>query len=157
MHLAYSTFTCFRETAPQGTLAEWDSAGRPAWYIEGVSAWAAGMVAASRFGEAVQMLGRYWYHYLNEPELSLLARTFDAMGFFGQIEQVDGGMWGNVDAVVRALDSSAAWEAALTGVESNPDFFPAGFFREPLWATQPTNRHPRRSFFWSRSTARSSS
>ena len=54
------------------------------------------------------------------------------MGFFAQVEQAGQRMWSNVDAVLRAPVSALAWEAALTGVESNPDFFPAGFFREPF-------------------------
>ncbi len=102
--IAHETFHCFEFAATPGWVT------MPASVIEGMAEWAglAGTNAASE-PEATAFLARYY----TSPGTSLLQRTYDAVGFWGFIDQyVAGGLWPRVGATLRSGSGAAAFVTA---------------------------------------------
>jgi hypothetical protein len=123
--LSVAAFRCFLATA-----AYYGPAVRAPYVEEGLTAWAAGTVSQEVFGGPGGALGNVWPGYLLEPGEFLFNRSWDAVGFYSQLDEIEV-VWDVVDPMLRAADAEAAWyrsggrTAAFWGV------WAAGFFRDP--------------------------
>jgi hypothetical protein len=108
-------------------MANWRA--RTAWIIEGMADWAAlsvdplpSSVSASNYKD-----------YLSTPETSLLARSYDAVGFWGHADEAagPGSLWAKIPAVLGAPDDPASFAAA--GATGSPfvETWASAFWRFP--------------------------
>jgi hypothetical protein len=126
--LAMLMSRCFRATSPGATLG---AVGEPggAWYVEGALVWAAASVAEEVAGTTGGGYDETWDQYLESPAVPLISRLWDAIGFFAQVEQADGAMWGRWDEVTHSVDSSEAFIEAW-GLGRIHDVWASGYLRD---------------------------
>lgn len=82
----------------------------PAWYVEGVPTW-----VMTVLGTGDPVSSKDWVQYLDSPATSLFKRSYDALGFYAQLQQNGVDVWKAIDPIGSALasgGSSAGWNAA---------------------------------------------
>jgi hypothetical protein len=92
----------------------------PAWYVEGSATWAEATLSG---GDTIAVDN--WKEYVNNSLITLLKRTYDALGFFAHMQETGIDTWHALMPMARALVKSgnapgAAWDAA--GVSVNQTF-----------------------------------
>jgi hypothetical protein len=99
--LAHEVFHCFQfAIAPNWWKLPW-------WVLEGTAEWAAQKVAAATGGESFMVS---WYA---TPERPLFKRDYDAVGFWGVVEQyAPEGLWPRMFWVLRASSSTQSFADA---------------------------------------------
>jgi hypothetical protein len=102
--MAHEVFHCFQFQL----MDAWQH--RSAWLVEGSADWAA--VTAS---QAPEWFGAEQYRdYIKQPGKPLFARSYDATGFWGHAEEIDGvgSLWAKFPAIFDAPDDAASYTAA---------------------------------------------
>lgn len=126
----------------------------PAWVSEGIPEW-----VASSLAPQAGFIAGWWRDYLSSPLQRLDSRTYDAVGFFAQVQHARGGMAKLVKKIVGTdggtvpEESSNAFAAA---VGDDPavvlDSWPASFLQDdsrggpvdgvPPWSVEAPVRRP---------------
>lgn len=127
--ISVAAFRCFLQTAAYY--------GKPAvrapYVEEGLTAWAAGRVSEEVFGGPGNALENVWPGYLLEPGESLFTRSWDAIGFYSQLEEIRPGQltWDVVDPMLGAPDAESAFYRSGARAVEFWAVWAAGFFRDP--------------------------
>jgi hypothetical protein len=123
--MAHELFHCFQFDL-RGTDA-WKS--MPFWVQEGTADWAATTIDPSPFDldNDFLELGKYFGH----PRESLFNRSYDASGFWGHLQDVNGDLWDVLPKVIRADDSRAAFVAAGADDGAVLDTWASSYLRNP--------------------------
>ncbi|MEZ5100144.1 MAG: VWD domain-containing protein [Thermoleophilia bacterium] len=118
--LAHEVFHCF-----QFQLADGMDALPRGWVREGTAEWAGSLVTGRRSDEYV--------NYLRTPELGLFGREYDAVGFWGALDQfLAGGLWTRLPAILAQRGDLRAYGTALGGIEEAfPRFWASYQLRVP--------------------------
>jgi len=99
--LAHEVFHCEQDDLFAGATH------LPAWITEGLAEWAAQTVIPA---PAYEYMLR---DYVNSPHTDLFARTYDAEGFWGHVQDtVVGDLWQKVSGILDAPNEDAAYVAA---------------------------------------------
>lgn len=130
--MAHEMFHCFQFDLIGPTALK---SPRAAWIIEGQAEWA---------GEALMgpaLYGRdWWARYLHDASTPLFQRTYDAVGFYEHMSEVGIDPWTHFDAMLRAADNNAAYEAAFRGAGDKRaaflDTWASGVFRDASLGTE---------------------
>jgi hypothetical protein len=106
-----------------------DAYATPSWIIEGFAMWASEeLVGGSGRPEAAAQ----WRRYLRSPEDGLFSRDYDAIGFYGHLEQSGIDVWSLFRPMIEAGGNDQAWNVS---VGQEPDVFldswPSSFARQP--------------------------
>jgi hypothetical protein len=107
--LAHEVFHCFEFDLAHNV---WET--DPAWVMEGLAEWAGLAVTQVPYSADAPFLAPYF----TQPGTPIFARTYDAPGFWGHLEDTVGGLWGRVPAILHASTSPAAFFTA--GAETEP-------------------------------------
>jgi uncharacterized delta-60 repeat protein len=102
--MAHEAFHCIQFSI----LPAWDL--RSDWIIEGMADW-----AETEVNPATAQLDPDTYdEYLETPGVPLEIRTYDAMGFWHRLDEVDGvgSLWAKIPAILKAPNDGAAFAAA---------------------------------------------
>jgi hypothetical protein len=121
--LAHELFHCF-EAAGAQTQAAWQA--RRGWWVEGGAEWVGDVIGGQDLS-----LTAYWAEYLTVPRVPLLARTYDAEGFFAHLDEIGTSPWSVFPAIFAAPDDAARFVAAGAKSEAFLDSWPSGVLREP--------------------------
>jgi hypothetical protein len=126
--LAHEAFHCL-----QGAIVGDDArnAAVPPWVAEGLADWAAGAITGHFTAT------RWWNEYLGSSERSLLKRTYDALGFWWELDYLGVDVWARVVPVLRAAADTRGTAAdrtraafAVVNVPGLLDAWPASFLRD---------------------------
>jgi hypothetical protein len=79
-----------------------------AWIIEGLAEWAGLAVT----GTTYKTDGSSIRNYLNNPGTPLFARSYDAVGFWGHVQDEYGNLWSRVKSILNPGTNEAAFAAA---------------------------------------------
>jgi hypothetical protein len=79
----------------------------PAWLVEGFAMWAADDLTGA--------VDAWWPHWLTEPATPLFRRSYDALGFYGDLAKAGFDPWSNFKAMFAAGLSNPARVAAAHG------------------------------------------
>jgi hypothetical protein len=130
--LAHETYHCFQDEWI-GSYTTWKA--MPSWVMEGSARWVGEVLHPTK----KQGFEANWEDYFQHPERSLFHRKFDAIGFFGHLQDVAGAgaVWERLRPMVVAAakgGSSAAYLAAL-GNHKAPfvNSWASSYFREPAF------------------------
>ena len=130
--MAHEVFHCFQFNA-LGTLAAAQSAGQ--WLMEGGATWAMLMVVPFARGE-LPKVDRKWDGWSLHPEIPLFERTYDAVGFFGHVGDVQGSQASLWPLMLPAVVASsgrqnvAAFDVLVGGQQRETlDSWGASYFR----------------------------
>jgi hypothetical protein len=123
--VAHEVFHCF-EFQILGTRA-WTPL--PAWIGEGAADWVALTVDPVPWSVG----GGNLKWYLGTSNKNLFARSYDAVGFFGHLEDSLGGAWYRLRPMILAADSADAF--AASGANSSPflDSWGSSVFNQPAF------------------------
>ena len=106
--LAHELTHCYQDT--WGKVA-------PAWIEEGMAMWT-GVTINAEAGKAPSGLGQGWIEkYANTPQTSLLARSYDALGWFAFAAQSGVDLWPRLKSIQTASYGRAAYDAATYGAD----------------------------------------
>jgi uncharacterized delta-60 repeat protein len=102
--MAHEAFHCIQFSI----LPAWDQDSD--WIIEGMADWAETEVNPA----SAQLDPETYEEYLETPGVPLEIRTYDAMGFWHRLDEVegDGSLWAKVPAILKAPNDGAAFAAA---------------------------------------------
>ncbi|MEZ5099055.1 MAG: VWD domain-containing protein [Thermoleophilia bacterium] len=120
-YLAHEVFHCVQFALIGPT---WPT--RPNWVIEGTADWASTQLLGTPY-EAVS--GRFYPTYLQTPDQSLFGRAYDAIGFFGAVDQHAGSLWSRLVPVLQAPTSDLAFGAAGAAEEGFAAVWASGLLR----------------------------
>ena len=114
--LAHEVFHCFeKEITPEAPTED-------NWIEEGLARWVdLTLFPHTHLAIALDSLSSYYAH----PEKSLFARSYDAVGFWAHVEDVDHDLWGRIPTIVRAGvygRNQAALNAALAATDGEATF-----------------------------------
>jgi hypothetical protein len=122
--LVHEVFHCYEhQIAP--AMTRFNEAGGAVknegeWIIEGLAKWVDltlfPLVSPAGFEEGIKSLTEYY----KTPSRSLFARTYDAVGFWGHVQDVSGDLWNRIPDILRAGQdehNQPAADAALPGAE----------------------------------------
>lgn len=138
--IIHETFHVFQEVM-SGTLANFNSAPRKDWLIEGSATW-----IESDLRHSDNLARAEWKVYLRTPGTALFSRTgtkaspgalngYSAVGFFGHMESSHISPWTRFAAMFKAKGSAAAYAAA--GVDTAfLENEASVFFREPKFGSE---------------------
>jgi hypothetical protein len=119
--IAHEVFHCFEFALDPS----WPHQG--GWLIEGMAEWGADEIdpAAPRYDST------FWQKdYLSEPCLPLYDRTYDAVGYWGHVQEtVPGGLWPRVKEVLNAPHALPAIVDAGGETPAFQETWGSGFFR----------------------------
>jgi hypothetical protein len=125
--LAHEGFHCL-ENAIVGNDAR--SARLPLWIREGLAEWAAGAITT-------HYTAGWWPDYLDSPDRSLLKRSYDAVGFWWELDYRSVDVWGRTAGVLHAAADTPGSAAdrtraafATVDVPGLLDSWPASFARD---------------------------
>lgn len=99
----------------------------PPWVIEGEANWVAEAVTGG--AGAPPPAVEQWRQYIITPEMPLYGRSYDGMGFFGQLAKNGTDPWKVLEAVVKAGTNDGAFEAAGANAASFMDTWGSSYFR----------------------------
>lgn len=105
--IAHEVFHCFQDEI-RGTDA-WTS--QPKWITEGTAEWVAETVEPAP--EDTWPL-----KYIDSSTVPLFQRTYDAVGFWGHVEDSQPGLWSRLASVLTAKTNVAAYRAATDNDDS---------------------------------------
>jgi hypothetical protein len=103
--LAHETFHCFQFQI-LGSRA-WSKL--PLWILEGQAKWAE-MTVDPTGGDYLH--GRWLKEYIDSPETPLFERSYDAVGFWGHIQDSVPNLWKKIPAILAESDNRQAYAAA---------------------------------------------
>jgi len=69
----------------------------------------------------VSVSAKFWNKYLEKPEKPLFSRSYDAVGFYSQLEQSGVDVWSHLIPALQANGNSAAFTAVGPGLLRPPD------------------------------------
>ena len=128
--LAHETFHCFQfEIRGDRTWTP-----LPNWIIEGTADWAALSVDPVSYAIGGGNLSTY----IATPGASLFQRSYDAVGFWGHVQDVYANLWSRIPAILNAGGNEASFDAAGGGV----DYF------LNTWGSSAFNRHDAGGWPW---------
>jgi len=117
--LAHEVFHCFEFDLDP----DWASLG--AWLREGMAEWAALSVDPLRTVRAQGWL----FGYLETSHTPLFERSYDALGFFGHVQDSVGGLWRKVPRILNDPTNEAAFATAGGSTESFLSSWGSSVFR----------------------------
>ena len=85
----------------------------PDWLCEGSAFWAGKRVAEALGYDIVSAQGGAWSTYLTNPGTDLFSRSYDAVGFYGHLEQVGIDPWTVLEPMWQAGDDQRAFGLAI--------------------------------------------
>jgi hypothetical protein len=106
-------------------LARYWSAGAPQWIIEGEAEW-----VGTTSSPTAPTDSDFWDDYLKDPATPLFKRSYDAEGFYGQLQQSGTDMWSHLIPILQASGNPAAFEAAGGTGDPFLDAWASGYFRD---------------------------
>ncbi len=134
--IAHEVFHVF-QALMSGTLANFNRPG-DAWLVEGSATWVESVLVHD-----APAAYQWWGTYLDSPSVSLLNRTYSAVGFFGHLASSGISPWARFRAMFAATSNAAAYSAATGGDTSLISSEASVFFREPAlgaeWDQEGTN------------------
>jgi hypothetical protein len=122
--ISMAAFNCFLATA-----AYYGPSVRAPYVEQGLTAWASATVSQEVLGGPGTAVAGAWDDYLEGPTISLYQRTWDAIGFYAQLNEIET-MWQFVDPMLRA---DGAENAFYVSGARDPKFaarWAAGYFRD---------------------------
>jgi hypothetical protein len=119
---AHEVFHCFQAAAIQPRLTYLLA---PDWYQEGGAEWVSYVIAG-----APQDTG-FWTRYVDNPHKPLFARTYDAVGFWADLDATGIDPWPRWKAIWAAYDNEPAWVATGGEADRFLDSWASGWFRDP--------------------------
>jgi hypothetical protein len=106
--LAHETFHCF-----QFMIAGASWSNLPAWTLEATAEWAALTSTSPAWNSQFPNADSRWMIInIQHPETALFTRTYDAVDFWGHVQDVYGDLWTRLPAVLKANGSNAIFTAA---------------------------------------------
>lgn len=123
--ISVAAFRCFLATA-----AYYGPAVRAPYVEEGITAWAAGTVSNELFDGPAGALDNVWPGYLLVPGESLFTRSWDAVGFYSQLGEIEV-VWDFIDPMLRAADGESAFYLSGARAVAFRALWAAGYFRDP--------------------------
>ncbi len=121
--VAHELFHCYQDKTDAAAMVGHTGA----WWIEGTACWAALAIT----GAAGPMYD-HWNEYLQSPEKSLFSRSYDAFGFFEQIQSAGADPWPLVLKLVSASSDKDRYAFLVADVTPGYQQVAASaFFREP--------------------------
>jgi hypothetical protein len=119
MDLAHEVFHCFEFNLDDDEFAE------PGWVSDGLAEWASDSVNGQDFTGWIS-------GYLTTPATELFDRTYDAVGFWGHVQDIVGGLWRRVQQILDAHDPTETYiEAVGPGNEGFLDTWGSSLFNGP--------------------------
>lgn len=112
--LTHEAFHCFQE--------KWNESGYGAatlWLWEGSANFATALIDAER-GYPSELIRSWWTDWLETPEITLFARAYSAVGFFGHLNAQGVGFWTHIKPWIKLPDSNAVYAAATGGATTGP-------------------------------------
>jgi von Willebrand factor type D domain len=105
--IAHEVFHCFQAQVmtPLGLIA---ACGARPWLVEGSASWAAWSISPLPWSSVKNWLPEY----VSKTGLVLFARSYDAVGFFGHIEEATGDLWPRVQSMLLAPTNEGSYAAA---------------------------------------------
>jgi hypothetical protein len=97
--LAHEVFHCFEFQTTQ----KWPYVG--SWIIEGLADWAALTVTGVSFKDD----GGFLDPYLLSPGIPVFARSYDAAGFWGHVQDTSGDLWSRIPTILKSTTNPAAF------------------------------------------------
>jgi hypothetical protein len=123
--MAHEVWHCFQGAANMGTF--WSGTEGPVWIVEGEAEW----VGDSLFPGA-PIAGDFWPRYLRAPATGIFGRSYDAVGFYSQLESSGIDVWTRLMPIyLAATGNPGAFDAAGGNSDQFLDVWAAGFFRDP--------------------------
>jgi hypothetical protein len=126
--LAHEVFHCFQfDLAP----STWKTI--PDWIMEGMADWAALSVDPVSYANTDGALGTY----LTSTRKPLFSRDYDAVGFWGHVQDVTGNLWSRVAQILNAGGNGASYVAAVGASNFLPSWGSSPFRTVPAstdWA-----------------------
>jgi hypothetical protein len=120
--IAHEVFHCFQ-------AANLNNAGRyynaPDWWQEGGAEWVSNVVAGAPVN------GGFWGDYVDNPETSLFERTYDATGFWADLNATGIDPWTKWKTIWSAYSNEAAWLASGAEDDTFLNSWASGWFRDP--------------------------
>ncbi len=105
--LAHEVFHCFQRS--YGGLPISAAAAHPAWIKEGQAAWVGETIAGGSSSSQI-----WWREWLSATQYGLFTRSYDAIGFYSDLDANGIDPWSIFDAQLGAgRDSFAAYDAAV--------------------------------------------
>jgi hypothetical protein len=135
--MAHEVFHCFEDELAPGT------GNRNKWVIEGLAEWAAQKVDPFYDGSL-----RLYFAHPRTPEFE---RTYDAVGFWGHVEDTTGDLWPRIDGILQTQTNDDTYAAAGGATDPFLTSWGTSFFRDgsggaPWEAFSPTP--PQSSATW---------
>jgi hypothetical protein len=121
--VAHEVFHCF-EFALQG-LSNWDNP--PDWIEEALAEWAALTVDPVPY----QVGGGWLTTYIQTEYLPLFERTYDAVGFWGHVQDATGSLWARIPSILNAADNQSAFVLAGADTDRFLDSWGSSVVRAP--------------------------
>ena len=106
--LAHEVFHCFEFDLAKN----WPSL--QAWIMEGLADWGALVVTQVPYSVDADFLDPY----LTAPGTPIFARSYDAAGFWGHVQDITGNLWARIPAILHSSSSPAAF--TLAGADTEP-------------------------------------
>lgn len=100
------------------------------WLAEGEAEWVAFDIT-NGVGATFGLL-RHWYRYLTQPLKPLLIRTYDALGFFAQLDYAGKKAWSLLEPMYAAVGSYAALAVANYTDPAFEDALASSFYRDGM-------------------------
>jgi hypothetical protein len=107
-------------------LARFYNASTPEWIIEGEAEW-----VGTTSAPTAPLDSDFWDGYLNLPARPLFSRSYDAEGFYNQLQQTGTDIWSRLIPILQAGSNTAAFDVAGGNGEPLLDAWAAGYFRDP--------------------------
>ena len=102
--MAHEVFHCF-QAMDYPTIPAFGRA--PSWLIEGSAEWVGDTIEPVEDG--------WWDKYLTELEISLFARSYDALGFFAHMAESGLDPWHLLGPMLKASGNTAAYDLGVDG------------------------------------------
>jgi hypothetical protein len=106
--VAHEVFHVF-QAVMSGSLANFNRSGI-AWLVEGSAQWVdSDLVSDDAYAKGA------WADYFTSPSVSLFARTYSAIGFFGHLASSGVDLWKRFPAIFATTSNAAAYATATLG------------------------------------------
>jgi hypothetical protein len=138
--LTHELFHCY-EAQLMGSLSRYwslDSSGKAvngfgSWLLEGAADWVAEEASLAAVGRTDANIQRWWKLYLEHPDVPLLQRSYDAIGFFVHAAETGSDPWTHFSSMFAAPDDRGAFLAAGGSEQDFLDTWASGYARQPSW------------------------
>lgn len=122
--MAHEVFHCF-EGAVIGS-SRYASNNPAPWIMEGGASWAGASIVPD-----APLATQDWWDYLYRPDLSLFARTYSGIGFFGHLEGAGIDPWKRMVPILSATSNEDAFKAALADGDPFLDTWASSLLDDP--------------------------